>query len=340
MSAIGAHNLEESEDINYHQDSDQTYPCSWIIPLVTSRMWNGSALAKPVSKASSAVRDLKRPYFTCIRYATATLSRAHVEWSLAAGKSNSYDLEDDLFTTQSLFAYLMRRQESYHFWNLGGDTGNRTVPRFKHSPLAILPPPTKKTTKHPDERSYLSKPAYRLKSFEPYLTFLALPTILLDPSLSRSLESAWCHATRVRKAVVLVCKARYSVGINDLYREVVIRRINQIPALLSTLQNNNAKALLVESLRVFYGVPRDLRTLVGHDYSRITSRYTRLRKLFLEENIRDAREAGQKSIASSSVLAIRGIRPLDCALFDSTLNAESTFDSMYEYESVLTENET
>ncbi|KAF9235077.1 hypothetical protein BU15DRAFT_26793, partial [Melanogaster broomeanus] len=82
------------------------------------------------------------------------------------------------------------------------------------------------------------------------------PSVFLDPSISRGPFSAWCQKLRQLKYFVLVCRWWRDVGIDLLYRDVVIRRIGQIPALLRSLEANPMLGPMVRSLRVDCFVPR------------------------------------------------------------------------------------
>ncbi|KAF9235079.1 hypothetical protein BU15DRAFT_32168, partial [Melanogaster broomeanus] len=82
------------------------------------------------------------------------------------------------------------------------------------------------------------------------------PSFFLDPSIGRGPFSAWCQKLRQLKYFVLVCRWWRDVGIDLLYRDVVIRRIGQIPALLRSLEANAVLGPMVRSLRIDCFVPR------------------------------------------------------------------------------------
>ncbi|KAF9237471.1 hypothetical protein BU15DRAFT_48642 [Melanogaster broomeanus] len=82
------------------------------------------------------------------------------------------------------------------------------------------------------------------------------PSFFLDPSIGRGPFSAWCQKLRQLKYFVLVCRWWRDVGIDLLYRDVVIRRIGQIPALLRSLEANPMLGPMVRSLRIDCFVPR------------------------------------------------------------------------------------
>ncbi|GLB45066.1 hypothetical protein LshimejAT787_1901440 [Lyophyllum shimeji] len=64
------------------------------------------------------------------------------------------------------------------------------------------------------------------------------PDFLLDSSLSAGPDSPWCRAIASKKSVILVCKEWYNAGIWLLYEHIVFRRVDQIPALLRTLETS------------------------------------------------------------------------------------------------------
>ncbi|KAG6861377.1 hypothetical protein C0995_000783 [Termitomyces sp. Mi166 len=64
------------------------------------------------------------------------------------------------------------------------------------------------------------------------------PSFLLDSSLTAGPNSPWCHARNMKLALILVSRTWYPAALGLLYREVVFRRLNQIPALLETLEKS------------------------------------------------------------------------------------------------------
>ena len=64
------------------------------------------------------------------------------------------------------------------------------------------------------------------------------PEPLIDSSLSYGPESTWSERLRTQKALTLVCHNWHEVAVALLYHDIVLRRVNQIPALLRTLRLN------------------------------------------------------------------------------------------------------
>ncbi|KIJ63969.1 hypothetical protein HYDPIDRAFT_28865 [Hydnomerulius pinastri MD-312] len=81
------------------------------------------------------------------------------------------------------------------------------------------------------------------------LEYATPPNSFLDASIRPGPYSPWAQALRQLKSFVLVCSMWWDVGIEFLYRDVTIRRIGQIPALLRTLTANPKLGLFVRSLR-------------------------------------------------------------------------------------------
>ncbi|KAG1784089.1 hypothetical protein EV702DRAFT_1191094 [Suillus placidus] len=76
------------------------------------------------------------------------------------------------------------------------------------------------------------------------------PTVFLDASLACGPFSAWCLAQRTKKSLVLVCKFWREIGTPLLYREIHLRRIGQVAALLSTLRGNTRLGEMIMDINV------------------------------------------------------------------------------------------
>ncbi|KAI0830682.1 hypothetical protein BC628DRAFT_1416205 [Trametes gibbosa] len=61
------------------------------------------------------------------------------------------------------------------------------------------------------------------------------PCFQLDPSVMRSMHSLWLSELRYRKGLVLVCKHWFAPATEQLYEDIVLRRMGQILALADTL---------------------------------------------------------------------------------------------------------
>ncbi|KAF8163602.1 hypothetical protein B0H34DRAFT_329570 [Crassisporium funariophilum] len=84
------------------------------------------------------------------------------------------------------------------------------------------------------------------------------PSFLLGPSPYTGLL-AWRKTLAQKKSIVLVCRAWYSAGISLLYEDICIRRLYQLPCLLSTLQGgasrNKKFGALIKTLNVQCVIP-------------------------------------------------------------------------------------
>ncbi|KAF8653271.1 hypothetical protein AX16_003973 [Volvariella volvacea WC 439] len=110
------------------------------------------------------------------------------------------------------------------------------------------------------------------------------PNYLLDASLSPGYNSPWCQTLRAKKVVISVCRVWYDVGTEFLYRDVVIRRVGQIPALLETLQDPDAKcdfASYIQSLNVSCCVPRAYQQVFQSDMKEIVKLCCNLKHLHI-----------------------------------------------------------
>ncbi|KII93032.1 hypothetical protein PLICRDRAFT_694282 [Plicaturopsis crispa FD-325 SS-3] len=90
-------------------------------------------------------------------------------------------------------------------------------------------------------RSRLRRPVLQLPLEILRMIFLCAlpPASLLDPTLhAGGRHSPWCMALRVKKALVLVCKAWWPVAMDTLYEEVMFRRPEQITAFIYALDSS------------------------------------------------------------------------------------------------------
>ncbi|KAF8653284.1 hypothetical protein AX16_003986 [Volvariella volvacea WC 439] len=78
----------------------------------------------------------------------------------------------------------------------------------------------------------------------------------------------------MKKSLSSVCWAWRDVGIQSLYRDVVIRRVGQVPALFDTLRNPNATydlAGFIQHITVACYVPKICQQVFQHDMKEILS---------------------------------------------------------------------
>lgn len=81
------------------------------------------------------------------------------------------------------------------------------------------------------------------------------PIPLVDPSLSYGPDSTWGEKLRTQKALNLVCHSWRAVAVQLLYHDIVIRRVNQIPALVRSLRLNESLRDLVKSITFACYIP-------------------------------------------------------------------------------------
>ncbi|KAJ7618139.1 hypothetical protein DFH06DRAFT_1364068 [Mycena polygramma] len=81
------------------------------------------------------------------------------------------------------------------------------------------------------------------------------PEDMHNPSLHCGPASAWCGAMVTKRVLVLVSKAWYLVGITFLYKDINIRRVTAVAALLETLSTNPRLGEFVRSIDLLAYVP-------------------------------------------------------------------------------------
>ncbi|KAJ7722598.1 hypothetical protein B0H16DRAFT_347549 [Mycena metata] len=101
----------------------------------------------------------------------------------------------------------------------------------------------------------------------------ALPSDnLLNPSLHLGPNSPWCNATRLKLAIVSVCKVWQEVGTPYLYHNIAIRRVHMIEGLLDTLTSAPELGELVHAINFLCYVPSNYFDSVGPDMYQIFAR--------------------------------------------------------------------
>ncbi|KIJ64039.1 hypothetical protein HYDPIDRAFT_112562 [Hydnomerulius pinastri MD-312] len=98
------------------------------------------------------------------------------------------------------------------------------------------------------------------------------PCILLESSGYFGPYSTWARELRQLKSFILVCWMWHDIGIDLLYREVTIRRVGQIPALLRTFDAKPHLAATVRSIRVNCDIPSGYEEFFENGLDMITSR--------------------------------------------------------------------
>ncbi|KAJ6541028.1 hypothetical protein DFH09DRAFT_1282852 [Mycena vulgaris] len=99
---------------------------------------------------------------------------------------------------------------------------------------------------------------------------LALPPKeLLNDSLHCGPNSAWCNAMVMKRALVSVSKKWYLAGTHFLYRNITIRRVTALKALLETLSADRQLGGFVRNISLTCYVPPTYRETVQADMSGI-----------------------------------------------------------------------
>ncbi|KAG5735389.1 hypothetical protein E4T56_gene11106 [Termitomyces sp. T112] len=151
------------------------------------------------------------------------------------------------------------------------------------TPLPALPPPALPPPALPPPAlppRALPPPAFRQLPFEildMIFHHTVAPNFLLDSSLTAGPNSPWCHARNMKLALALVSHTWYAPGIALLYKEVVFRRLNQIPALLETLEKSpSVFGVLVKQITLDMFVSPDYGASFTRNMQRIVNLCPRL----------------------------------------------------------------
>ncbi|KAJ7452735.1 hypothetical protein B0H11DRAFT_283243 [Mycena galericulata] len=95
------------------------------------------------------------------------------------------------------------------------------------------------------------------------------PDSLLDPSLHHGPNSAWCASMRTKRALISVCRSWYMAGIDLLYRTIALRRMPDIPRLLTALEGRPWLGSLIRDVTVLCYVPPTYRQGCDRDTARV-----------------------------------------------------------------------
>ncbi|KAG6916565.1 hypothetical protein DXG01_006336 [Tephrocybe rancida] len=108
------------------------------------------------------------------------------------------------------------------------------------------------------------------------------PSFLLDSSIIAGPQSAWSRARQMKLSLISVSRSWYAAGITLIYKEVVIRRLNQIPGLLETLEASPlGLGVLVKQLSLDMFVPSGYATSFSRHIQRIADLCPNLEGLIL-----------------------------------------------------------
>ncbi|KAG6855708.1 hypothetical protein H0H87_011833 [Tephrocybe sp. NHM501043] len=115
----------------------------------------------------------------------------------------------------------------------------RSIKPVYRRPAPVIQPPPPQVTPAPPPPP-VSHPPFSRRLPPEILDMIfqraVAPSFLLDSSLIAGPSSPWCKARDMKLSLVLVSRDWYAAGIALLYKDVVFRRLNQIPALLETLE--------------------------------------------------------------------------------------------------------
>ncbi|KAG1757707.1 hypothetical protein EDB19DRAFT_59003 [Suillus lakei] len=134
------------------------------------------------------------------------------------------------------------------------------------------------------------------------LEFALPPPVFLDASLACGPLSAWCLAQRTKKALVLVCKFWREIGTPLLYREIHLRRIGQVAALLSTLEGNARLGEVIMDINVSCHVMPQYFVMFDEALRRILGISPNAKRLSLSMGVPDALTSSVRQYDLSKVV--------------------------------------
>ncbi|KIK46402.1 hypothetical protein CY34DRAFT_800409 [Suillus luteus UH-Slu-Lm8-n1] len=175
----------------------------------------------------------------------------------------------------------------------------------EHSSAPLLPPTSR--GKHSDASgSEASKPlAFKQLPAEILLDILEFalpPTVFLDASLTCGPLSAWCLAQRTKKSLVLVCKFWREIGTPLLYREIHLRRIGQVAALLSTLRGNTRLGEMILDINVSCHIMPQYLVMFDEAFQHILGMSPNATRLSLRMGVRDLLVSSMRQYDLSNVV--------------------------------------
>ncbi|EIW78214.1 hypothetical protein CONPUDRAFT_138596 [Coniophora puteana RWD-64-598 SS2] len=135
------------------------------------------------------------------------------------------------------------------------------------------------------------------------------PPSLLDPYLGCGPMSPWAQNLRFQKGLTLVCKSWSEAGKELLYRDVVIRRISQLPLLAHALFKDSTSTLapMVKKLRLLCYVSSSQHRVLEISLKSVFLMCTRIRHLVFDP-VLDASWSSSAQIApESTFMALQNV---------------------------------
>lgn len=133
------------------------------------------------------------------------------------------------------------------------------------------------------------------------LEFALPPTVFLDASLACGPLSAWSLAQRTKKSLVLVCKFWRKISTPLLYREIHLRRIGQVAALLNTLQSNGRLGEMIVDINISCHVMPQYFVMFDEALLRILGMSPNATRLSLSMDVPDASMSSMRQYDLSKV---------------------------------------
>lgn len=111
---------------------------------------------------------------------------------------------------------------------------------------------------------------------------LSLPAkLFLDSALHCGPQSPWSQSLRTWKSLVLVCRNWHAAATPYLYRNVVLRRTGQVPALVKTLKDNEDFDSMIRYLTISCYVPDEWDEVMNDNVAYLLSKCHNIRSLYL-----------------------------------------------------------
>ncbi|KAF9003388.1 hypothetical protein BDQ17DRAFT_1356128 [Cyathus striatus] len=147
------------------------------------------------------------------------------------------------------------------------------------------------------------------------------PPFLLDPSLTRGSNSAWNWSTRMKKSIIMVCKAWYGVGSLMLYESIVFRRCTQIPALLYSLRTKPTLAAFIKHIHINCYIPGGMSVVCFKSLVEIYRNCSQL--ISIDTFFEAGYQFSHNAITSIPVPSPEKLAKLSCDIRDISLFSES-----------------
>ncbi|KAJ6485426.1 hypothetical protein C8R47DRAFT_1321247 [Mycena vitilis] len=139
--------------------------------------------------------------------------------------------------------------------------------RARSEPLDLEEPPAKRHARSPSLDPVILRSATPVSEEPPasssvppeilqiIFSYVLPPENMLNPSLHCGPASAWCGAMVTKRVLVSVSKAWYLAGTTFLYKNINLRRVTAVAALLETLNTHPQLGALVRSIDLLAYIP-------------------------------------------------------------------------------------